>query len=425
MSIDEIIPVGDDSRFGGSNSIGLVEPHSWTCEGTSLELECGKSLSPFTLAYETYGELSPARDNAILILHALTGDAHVAGYYSPDDAKPGWWDLMIGPGKPLDTRRYHVVCSNVLGGCKGSTGAASINPRTGKPYALTFPMVTIGDMVRAQARLMDHLGIPRWLAVMGGSMGGMQALEWAALYPERVESVLAIATAARQSAQGIAFDEVGRRAIMADPNWRGGDYYGREPPHAGLTVARMVGHITYLSEQGMQAKFGRRLQDRQTIGYSFAPEFEVESYLQYQGNSFIKRFDANSYLYITRAIDYYDLAAGYASLAESVARMRARFLVVSFTSNWLYPSHQSLEIVAALRANRIRHTYVELPSTHGHDAFFLPNPEFGRVVGDFVADLLDGSRQRAMLDDARLYRCAPVARPANQLGSLRPKEVAG
>ena len=393
MSIDDVIEIGADSKFGGKNSVGLVETQRWTC-AEPLELECGQSLAPFTQAYETYGELSPARDNAILILHALSGDAHVAGYHTPDDPKPGWWDLLIGPGKALDTRKYFVVCPNVLAGCKGSSGPASLDPRSGRPYAMNFPLVTLGDMVRAQARLMDHLGIGRWLGVMGGSMGGMQALDWAARFPDRVASVLAIATSARLSAQGIAFNEVGRRAIMADPNWRGGDYYGYEPPQAGLAIARMIGHITYLSDEQMHAKFGRRLQDRESFSFSFDPEFEVESYLQYQGNSFIRRFDANSYLYITKAIDYYDLAAGFPSLTDAMRPMRSEFLVVSFQSDWLYPTYQSKEIVKALLAAGRRASFLEIPSTYGHDAFLLPNPKLGQAVAGFVASALQRERQR-------------------------------
>lgn len=375
--------------------VGVVETKFWTPElpPEGFALACGQSLPSITLAYETYGELSPQRDNTVLILHALSGDAHVAGVHSPSDRKAGWWDIMVGPGKPYDTNKYFVVCSNILGGCKGSTGPSSIDPETGEPYGLDFPMVTIGDMVRAQRMLMDHLGIEHLLAVTGGSMGGMQALEWAVRFPDRVASVHGIATAARLSAQAIAFDEVGRQAIMADPHWHGGDYYGKDLPEAGLAVARMIGHITYLSPEQMRAKFGRRLQDRESFTYDFKTDFQVESYLKYQGNSFVQRFDANSYLYISRAMDYYDLAAGYHSLVEALADVKARFLVVSFTSDWLFPTRQSKEIVKALQANGIPTTFLEVTSSYGHDAFLLPNEELGDAVTAFLADVQERVRR--------------------------------
>lgn len=380
---DEIAAIyaqrGDDPH-----SVGIVETKYWTCEDEPLELECGRSLTPYTLAYETYGELSPERDNAILIFHALSGDAHVAGYHSPNDAKPGWWDLMIGPGKPIDTNLYYVICVNILGGCKGSTGPSSINPETGQPYGLSFPFVTIGDMVRSQERLLSHLGIERLLAVVGASMGGMMALDFAVRFPDRVASVLAIATAARISAQGIAFNAIARHAIMSDPNWREGDYYGGQPPAAGLSIARMIGHITYLSEEQMHAKFGRRLQFRDSYGYDMAVEFQVESYLDHQGNSFVQRFDANSYLYISKAIDYFDLAAGKHSLVEALSDVTTEFLVVSFTSDWLFPTHQSKELVRALQANGVRTTFLEIASDYGHDTFLLPNPELASAISAFL-----------------------------------------
>ncbi|MHB1294634.1 MAG: homoserine O-acetyltransferase MetX [Anaerolineae bacterium] len=387
MSIDEVLDVAPESRCGGLHSVGLVETKSWTFDEPALELDCGQTLSPVTQAYETYGTLSPQRDNAILIEHALTGDAHVAGYHSPEDRKPGWWDNMVGPGKPYDTDRYFVVCSNIIGGCKGSTGPSSINPATGRPYALDFPIVTIGDMVRAQQRLMDHLGIPRWLAVAGGSMGGMQALDWAVRYPERVASVLSIAATSRMSAQGIAFDEVARQAIMADPRWMDGDYYGKDNPEAGLAIARMIGHITYLSQEQMHNKFGRRLQNREAFGYGFKAEFEVESYLRYQGDTFVKRFDANSYLYITKSVDYFDLTAGYRSLVEALERVQSEFLVMAFPSDWLFPPEQSKELVRALQANGVRTTFLEIPSTYGHDAFLLPNEHMEGAIRGFLANV--------------------------------------
>jgi len=385
MAIDDEITINDDSRLGGAHSVGLVETRYWTC-AEPLELDGGQALAPVTLAYETYGNLSPARDNAILIFHALSGDAHVAGYHTPQDRKPGWWDIMVGPGKPFDTDQYYILCANVIGGCKGSTGPSSLNPATGKPYGIAFPVVTIGDMVRAQKRLVEHLGIERLLAVTGGSMGGMQALDWAVRYPDGAASVLAIATTARLSAQGIAFNEVGRQAIMADCNWRNGDYYDGPAPDSGLAIARMIGHITYLSDEQMHAKFGRRLQDRDALGYDFKTEFQVESYLRYQGNSFVQRFDANSYLYITKAIDYFDLAAGHRSLVEAFEHVRAEFLVVSFTSDWLYPTYQAKEIVRALQANGVRTTFLEIPSTYGHDAFLLPSEQLSSAVTGFLAN---------------------------------------
>jgi homoserine O-acetyltransferase/O-succinyltransferase len=386
MALDDEITLDDDSRLGGAHSVGLVQTSSWACDDP-LELDCGRTLAPVVLAYETYGTLSPARDNAILILHALSGDAHVAGYHTPSDRKPGWWDITVGPGKPFDTDKYYVICSNILGGCKGSTGPSSIDPLSGVPYALSFPLVTVSDMVRAQRRLLDHLGIARLLAVTGGSMGGMQALEWAVRYPECVASVLAIATTARLSAQGIAFNEVGRQAIMADPRWLEGNYYGHPQPEAGLAIARMIGHITYLSDEQMHVKFGRRLQERVSFGYDFKTEFQVESYLKYQGDSFVRRFDANSYLYISKAMDYFDLAAGYRSLVEALERVRAEFLVVSFTSDWLFPTYQSKEIVKALQANGVPTTFLEIPSTYGHDAFLLPNEQLAGAVSGFLANV--------------------------------------
>ncbi len=397
MSIDDEIPIADASRFGGPQSVGLVRPQTFTFAEPpdAIELDCGRRLGPVTLAYETYGTLSPGRDNAVLVVHALSGDAHVAGYHAPDDRKPGWWDLAVGPGKPFDTTRYFVVCSNIIGGCKGSTGPSSTNPATGRPWGLDFPMVTIADMVRAQKRLVDHLGIRRLLAIVGGSMGGFQVLEWAVRYPECVASAIPIATSARLNAQGIAFDEVGRQAIMADPNWRGGDYYGKDAPQTGLAIARMIGHITYLSDEQMHEKFGRRLQERDAFGYDFKTEFEVESYLRYQGDSFVRRFDANSYLYITKSMDYFDLAAGRGSLVEAFQEVRADFLVVSISSDWLFPTYQSKEIVRALKANGVPTTFMELDSPYGHDAFLLPNAQLAEGLAGFLANVLRRERSRA------------------------------
>ena len=394
MAQDDELPVDAASPLGDPHSVGLVTPRTFRFAGppAQLELESGRSLGPIEVTYETYGELSPARDNAVLVLHALSGDAHLAGYHTSEDRKPGWWDLMVGPGKPLDTTRYYVICANVLGGCKGTTGPASIDPATARPYGLRFPVVTIGDMVRVQERLVSHLGIERLLAVMGGSMGGMQALDWAVRYPDRVAGVIAVATSARLSAQAIAFDEVGRQAIMADPHWNGGDYDAGQSPQSGLAIARMIGHITYLSDEQMHVKFGRRLQERESVGYDFATEFQVESYLHYQGDSFVRRFDANSYLYITKAIDYFDLANGHRSLIEALEPVQAEFLVVSFTSDWLFPTYQSKEIVRALHANGVPTSFLEIPSRYGHDAFLLPSPELSEAVSGFLDNLLRRGR---------------------------------
>jgi homoserine O-acetyltransferase len=351
----------------------------------SLALDCGETLSPVTVAYETYGELNRERSNAILILHAFSGDAHAAGI-SRESGKPGWWDNMIGPHKAFDTRRYFVICSNVLGGCRGTTGPSSINPATGCPYGASFPVITIPDMVRLQKKLVDSLGIERLLSVAGGSMGGMQALQWAVAYPEAVLSAVPIASTFRHSAQQIAFNEVGRMAIMSDPDWKGGDYYGSAPPARGLSVARMIGHITYMSDDSMREKFGRRQPPKAELNNGFAVDFEVENYLRYRGGEFVNRFDANSYLYITKAMDNFDLTSGYGSLSAALARTRARFLVISFTSDWLYPSYQSQEIVRALRGHNLDVAYCELPSNYGHDAFLIEVGEQTEMIKHFLAN---------------------------------------
>ncbi len=358
-----------------------------------LPLDCGVTLSPVQVAYETYGELNEGRSNAVLITHAFSGDAHAAGI-SKETGLPGWWDNMIGPGKGFDTNEYFVISTNVIGGCRGTTGPSSINPETGCPWGLSFPGITIGDMVRLQRMLIDHLKIPRLLAVTGGSMGGMQALEWAVAYPDRVAASIPIASTACHSAMQIAFNEVGRQAIMADPDFNGGDYYRKALPARGLSVARMVGHITYMSDESMRQKFGRRFRDRDKPGFDFSVDFEVESYLRYRGSQFVNRFDANSYLYITKAMDYYDLAAGHPSLAAALERAQCRFLVISFTSDWLYPSYQSLEIVSALRSRNLDVAYCELPSNYGHDAFLVEVGEQTEIVRGFLASTLrEVSRQ--------------------------------
>ena len=358
-----------------------------------LPLDGGATLDSVEIAYQTYGELAVDKTNAILICHALTGDQYVASAH-PVTGKPGWWDRMVGPGKPIDTARFHVICANVIGSCMGSTGPASADA-DGQPLAMRFPVITIRDMVRAQIALLDALGIAQLHAVVGGSMGGMQALSLAANWPDRAARVLAIATTARHSAQNIAFHEVGRQAIMADPNWNGGDYDASTAPdagpQAGLAVARMAAHITYLSEDGLTAKFGRNLQDRPdgstgTKSFGFDADFQVESYLRYQGSGFTKRFDANSYLYITRAMDYFDLAEEHGGmLAKAFAGANARFCVISFDSDWLYPTAESRHLVHALNAAGAPVSFVELSAPHGHDSFLLEVPALDRVVAGLLA----------------------------------------
>ncbi|PKP89457.1 MAG: homoserine O-acetyltransferase [Alphaproteobacteria bacterium HGW-Alphaproteobacteria-16] len=364
-----------DARFGLNRRVTLPGP---------LRLDGGVLLSPVEFAYETYGTLAPDGGNAILICHALTGDQHVASNH-PVTGKPGWWTRMVGPGKPIDPDRHFVICANVLGSCMGSSGPATVNPATGKPWGMAFPVITIRDMVRAQAMLLDHLGVARLKAVVGGSMGGMQAISWPATFPERVEAAVVIASTARHSAQNIAFHEVGRQAVMADPRWNGGAYYEGEPPAAGLAVARMAAHITYLSEAGLTEKFGRRLQAREAKSFGFDADFQVESYLRHQGLSFVDRFDANAYLYITRAMDYFDLAEEHGGvLANAFRATRARFCLVSFDTDWLYPTRDSRSIVHALNAAGAPVSFVELSSPYGHDAFLLEAPELNRVVDGFL-----------------------------------------
>jgi homoserine O-acetyltransferase len=345
----------------------------------------GGCVAPLTIAYQTYGELNAQRSNAILLCHALTGDQHAANVH-PLTGKPGWWDVMVGPGKPFDTERYFIVSSNVVGGCLGTSGPSSINPTTGHAYGLDFPVVTIRDMVRAQAMLIDHLGIDQLFCVAGGSMGGMQVLQWAASYPERVFSAMPIATAPKHSSQNIAFHEVGRQAVMADPDWRGGRYLEQGVrPEKGLAVARMAAHITYLSEPALQRKFGRKLQDRAAPTFSFDADFQIENYLRHQGMAFVDRFDANSYLYVTRACDYFDLAADYGgSLAQAFKGTKTRFCVVSFNTDWLYPTSASRAIVHALNAGGASVSFVEIDSDKGHDAFLVYEPDFIATTRGFL-----------------------------------------
>lgn len=350
-----------------------------------LRLDAGVDLAPFQIAYQSYGKLNADRTNAVLVCHALTGDQHVANVH-PVTGKPGWWEIMIGPGRPIDTERYFVICANVVGACMGTSGPASINPATGEPWGLDFPIVTIADMVRAQAMLLDHLGIESLFAVLGGSMGGMQVLQWPVSYPERVFAALPIAASTRHSAQNIAFHEVGRQAVMADPDWRHGRYLVEGVnPHRGLAVARMGAHITYLSDASLHRKFGRRLQDRENRTFSFDADFQVESYLRHQGSSFVERFDANSYLYLTRAMDYFDLAADYGGiLARAFQGTSTRFCVISFTSDWLFPTAESRAIVHALNAGGARVSFAEIESDKGHDAFLLDEPELFAIVRGFL-----------------------------------------
>jgi len=352
----------------------------------AMQLDCGAELSEFSMAYQTYGTLNDDKTNAILVTHALTGDQFVSGI-NPITQKAGWWSLMVGPGRPIDTDRYFVICSNVLGGCMGTIGPASINPETGEAWGLDFPMITIADMVRAQALLLDHLKIDRLFAVIGGSMGGMQALEWAAVYPERLFACVPLATAAQHSAQNIAFYEVGRQAIMADPDWCKGRYLAEgKLPRSGVAVARMAAHITYMSESALTQKFGRRLQDRENITFGFEADFQIESYLRYQGSTFVERFDANSYLYVTRAMDYFDLAEqhGNGLLAEAFKGTEVRFCVISFSSDWHYLPEENRVIVRGLTGAAANVSYVDVVSDSGHDAFLLDEPEFTRVLDGFL-----------------------------------------
>ena len=367
------------------NSVGKVSPQDFTFN-EGLKLQCGQLLAPITLRYETYGTLSPDADNAILIEHALSGDAHVAGYYSESDEKPGWWDTMVGPGKTFDTNKYFIVCSNVIGGCSGSTGPGSMNPATGTRYGMDFPFVTIADMVHAQKKLMDHLGIRKWLCVAGGSMGGMQVLRWALLYPDCMESIIPIATTSRISAQSLAFNWVGREAIMSDPEWNGGHY--TDQPDRGLAIARMLAHITYLSEESMRRKFGRKLQSAKDYSFDFDKDFSVESYLEHQGMRFVDRFDANAYLYITRAIDYFDVAdKSNGDLAKGLLPIQCKTLVVSFSSDWLFPPEQSREMVRGMLKNGLDVTYCNIKSSYGHDAFLLEDDTLGRLISNFLANV--------------------------------------
>lgn len=367
-----------------THSVGITVTKYFTIQD-KICLESGEQFGPVQVAYETYGVLNDQKDNAILLLHALTGDAHAAGYHSEDDKKPGWWDDMVGPGKAFDTDKYFVISSNMLGGCSGTTGPCSINPDTGKQYGLDFPVITIEDAVKVQKKLVDYLGVKK-LIVAGGSMGGMQALEWSIAHSDMVEAVIIIASTSRLTAQGIAFNAVGRNAILSDPYFNNGDYYGKEnQPERGLAIARMVGHITYLCEESMHKKFGRRFQDKDKPNFDFNIDFQVESYLEHQGQVFVDRFDANSYLYITKAVDYFDLAQKHGSLKEAFEKTNARFLVMSFTTDWLFPTSQSKEIVQALIKAGKDVSFCEIESPCGHDAFLLEFETQTKIVKSFLS----------------------------------------
>jgi homoserine O-acetyltransferase len=365
-------------------SLGIVETKHYTFAEppNELKLESGEKLGPITVAYETYGKSNKEGSNAVLITHAFSGDAHAAGYHKGDD-KPGWWDSMIGSGKAFDTDKYYIICSNVLGGCAGTTGPSSTNPKTGKPYGLDFPLININDMVNVQNKLIEHLKIEKLLTVAGGSMGGMQALSWLTKHPDKIKSAIIVASAIKHSPQQIAFDEVGRVSIVSDPAWNNGDYYGKEIPAQGLALARMVGHITYMSDKSMMEKFGRRIRNVKER-HKFNTGFEIENYLHYRGSSFVERFDANSYLYITKAIDCYDASEGK-NLSELLQGIKAKVMVLAFKSDWLYPKYQSKEIVKACKVAGIDTTFCEIESTYGHDAFLLEIKEETELIKHFLA----------------------------------------
>ena len=365
--------------------MGLVEKRYFLLQGP-VSLECGASLDEVTVAYETWGRLNREKDNAILICHALTGDSHAAGRYREEDLKPGWWDTMVGPGKGIDTDRFFVICSNVLSGCMGTTGPSSVNPKTKKPYGSDFPVVTIHDMVKVQAMLVEGLGIEKLHAVVGGSVGGMQVLSWCRNHPEKVGSAVALATTMRHTALSIAFNEVARQSIVSDPHWHKGHYYGQEKPGMGLAVARMIGHITYLSDEAMHQKFGRRLQNGNAFSFDFDAEFQVESYLHYQGAKFVDRFDANSLLYITKAADYFDIRDTFNEngALTQLAEQKSPLLVVSYTSDWLYPTYQNREIVNLCKRHGVDVSFCEIEASCGHDAFLLPSERLTHLLTGFL-----------------------------------------
>jgi homoserine O-acetyltransferase len=384
-------------------SVGIVETKNFHID-EPIKLDSGEILEEVNVAYETYGELNKEKSNAILICHALTGDAHAAGWHE-GDRKPGWWEIVIGPGKALDSEKYFIICSNVLGGCKGTTGPSSINPKTGKEYGLDFPVITIGDMVQVQKKLVDSFGITQLAAVIGGSMGGMQVLEWMVTYPEMMKKAIPIATTASSSPQQIAFNDVGRQAIFSDPNWNKGNYYetGKKPEN-GLSLARMIAHITYLSDESMDIKFGRGLQDKDEISYDFSVDFQVESYLKHQGESFVKRFDANSYLFITKAVDLFDLSRND-SLIDGFKDIECKVKVISVDSDWLYPTEQSTELVTALNANDIEVSFSEIKSNYGHDAFLLEKGQLNFILSKFLSE--------SIVEDLMMEKIATIRENAN------------
>lgn len=380
--------MNDSDLENGSAGVVTKQFFTFAEPPDKFTLESGASLSPVTLAYETWGQLTENRDNAILVAHAFSGDSHAAGFYpdDPADAKPGWWDSMIGPGKGLDTNKYFVICINILGGCMGSTGPSSVNPETGRPYGLDFPMMTIGDIIETQKLLLEHLGISTLHGAIGGSVGGMQVLEWCVRYPDKIKSAIPVATTMRHSALAIAFNEVARQAIMVDPRWNRGNYYGTEKPDLGLAVARMIGHVTYLSDEAMRRKFGRRLQNKENFSYGFDVDFQVESYLRYQGSKFVKRFDANSLLYITKASDYFDLVNrnGSGPSLMDLTSAQTKFLVISYSSDWLYPTYQAKELVQSLKRASQDVSFCEIEADCGHDAFLIPDKRLGHLIGGFL-----------------------------------------
>ena len=383
----------NEEKIKAPDSVGLVESREFRFSPEErLTLDCGRMMRDIQIRYETYGTLNKDKSNAIIVEHALSGDAHLAGWHSPNDKKPGWWDDMVGPGKPFDTDKYFIICSNILGGCSGTTGPGSTDPDTGKPYHMDFPVITIADMVRAQKHLVDHLGITHLLAVAGGSMGGMLAIQWSISYPEMVGSVLAIATSCKISAQSIAFNWISRQAIMADADWKNGDY--EEQPHRGLSTARMLAHVTYLSDESMRQKFGRKLQSAEDYSFNFRTDFSVESYLNYQGSRFVERFDANSYLYITRAIDYFDVSDSADGDDYKVFdHVHCPFLVVSFSSDWLFPPYQGRELARLLLENGNPVTYCDIKSDYGHDAFLLEYETLGRLIRSFLTNLPESGKK--------------------------------
>jgi homoserine O-acetyltransferase len=373
-------------------SYGIVEKQFLSIEDKDFTLQCGEKLKNITIAYETFGTLNKKKNNAILVCHALTGDSHAAGFYKETDEKPGWWDIVIGPGKAIDTDKYFVVCSNIIGGCMGSTGPSSTIPGKTKPYNMDFPVITVSDMVICQKKLIDHLNIKQLLSAIGGSLGGMQVIEWSVKYPDMVKSVIPLATTMKHSALAIAFNEVARHAIKSDPKWNNGNYTNESKPDTGLSVARMIGHITYLSDESMREKFGRKLQNKKNLSFTFAPQFQVESYLKYQGEKFVERFDANSFLYITKATDYFDLEMQYGkgSSVKAFSKTKAKFLVISYSSDWLYPTYEAKAIVKALKKNRLDVSFCEIESNLGHDAFLLYDNSLNKMIKGFLASVYDG-----------------------------------